>query len=37
LCVGLVALLDFFVWLCAYAKNANVPPNALMSLLNTSN
>jgi len=29
LCGCLVALLDFFVWLCAVAKNTNVPPNAL--------
>jgi hypothetical protein len=28
-CDGLVALLDFFVWLCAVAKNTNVPTNAL--------
>ena len=28
-CVGLVALLDFFVWLCALAKNTNVPPKAV--------
>jgi len=28
-CVGLVAHLDFFVWLVALAKNANVPANAL--------
>jgi len=30
LCVGLVALLDFFFALvCALKKNTNVPPNAL--------
>jgi len=28
-CVGLATLLAFFVWLCALAKNTNVPPNAL--------
>jgi hypothetical protein len=28
-CGCLVALLDFFVWLCAVAKNTNVPTNAL--------
>ncbi len=27
-CVGLVALLHFFVGLCAFGKNANVPPKA---------
>jgi len=29
MCVGLVALLQFFVWLCAAGKTANVLPNAL--------
>jgi hypothetical protein len=29
LCVGLVALLQFFGWLCASGKTANVLPNAL--------
>jgi len=28
-CVGLVALLDFLALVCAFAKNTNVPPNAL--------
>jgi hypothetical protein len=28
-CVGLVALLLFFAWLCGVGKTANVPPNAL--------
>ena len=32
-CVGLVALLDFFVWFCAVAKNTNVPPKALANML----
>ena len=38
-CVGLVALLDFFVRLCAIAKNTNVPPNALayLEVLTASN
>jgi hypothetical protein len=28
-CVGLVALLDFLALVYAFAKNTNVPPNAL--------
>ena len=32
LCVGLLALLQFFVWLCAFGKTANVLPNALAIL-----
>jgi len=32
-CVGLVALLLFFDWLCAVGKTANVPPNALANYL----
>jgi hypothetical protein len=29
LCVGLVALLLFLAWLCAFGKTANVLPNAM--------
>jgi len=28
-CVSLVALLQFFSWLCAFGKTANVLPNEL--------